>query len=197
MKKIPLILLSALLMTGCTSGPDMTSATQQPTSTQAPTNSPMTSPDAIPEVTGVLPGVINDMEDATGMDMTPSATETPESTGVTSMDKARRVIEQIEDELEKLSEVDDAQVIIAGHKAAVALEFDDQYRSGVDERLRGIVKDRIGSIISGVTTIAVTADQDIMDAIESLGDRLDTVSDMNALESDLDAIIRKINSVQA
>ena len=127
----------------------------------------------------------------------PDATVIPESTGVTSTDKARRVIEQIEEELERLSEVDDAEVIIAGNKAAVALEFDDQDRSGIDARLRGIVKERIDSVISGISTVAITADETVMDAIESLGERLDTMSDMAALQSDLDAIIKKINGMNA
>jgi hypothetical protein len=127
----------------------------------------------------------------------PGSTMIPESTGVTSMDKAKRVIEQIEDELERLSEVDDAEVVIAGNKAAVGLEFDDQYKAGVDDRLRKIVKERIDSVISGISTVAVTADKGIMDAIESLGERLDTMADMSALENDLDAIIRKINGANA
>ena len=36
-----------------------------------------------------------------------------------------------------------------------------------------------------------------MDAIESLGERLETMSDMASLQSDLDAIIRKINGMSA
>ena len=127
----------------------------------------------------------------------PGSTVMPESTGVTSMDKARRVIEQIEEELERLSEVDDAEVIIAGNKAAVGLEFDDQYKAGLDDRLRGIVKERIDGVISGISTVAITTDEAIMDAIESLGERLDTMSDMTALQSDLDAIIKKINGANA
>ena len=89
-------------------------------------------------------------------------------------------------------DVDDAQVVIAGNRAAVALEFDDQYKGGVDDRLRGIVRERIDSVISGVTDISITADATLMDALETLGERLDTMSDMNALQSDLDAIIRRI-----
>mgnify|MGYP000346354263 CR=1 FL=1 len=44
---------------------------------------------------------------------------------------------------------------------------------------------------------AITTDEGVMDAIESLGERLETMSDMNALQSDLDAIIKKINGVSA
>ena len=93
--------------------------------------------------------------------------------------------------------MDDAEVVIAGNKAAVGLEFDDQYKAGVDDRLRKIVKERIDSVISGISTVAVTADKGIMDAIESLGERLDTMADMTTLENDLDAIIRKINGANA
>ena len=202
MKKIQLTLctLSLLaLLSGCKSAPDMVTATEQPTSTASPT--------ASPGATAVLPdatNTIDSMDPMAGMDglngadgVMPNATIIPESTGVTTMDKAKRVIEQIEEELERLSEVDDAEVVIAGNKAAVGIEFDDQYKAGLDERLRGIIKERINSVISGISTVAITADETVTAAIESLGERLDTMSDMAALQSDLDAIIRKINGAQA
>lgn len=192
-----LLTLSALMLcvmlSGCTSASDMTTATQQPTSTATAT--------ASPDVTTVLPGATNGMDGMNGDNgadgVLPSSTVIPESTGVTSMDKARRVIEQIEDELERLSEVEDAEVVIAGNKAAVGLKFDDQYRAGLDDRLRKIVKERIDGVISGISTVAITADEGVTAAIESLGERLDTMSDMTALQSDLDAIIKKIQGMNA
>ena len=207
MKKTLLTLsaLSLALMLGsCRAKQDMTSATSQPTTSASPT--------ASPQVTTIAPGMTegttDTMDGADGMDnitngangmdgILPGSTMIPESTGVTSMDKAKRVIEQIEDELERLSEIEDAEVVIAGNKAAVGVEFDDQYQAGLDDRLRKIVKERIDSVISGISTVAVTADKGIMDAIESLGERLDTMADMSALENDLDAIIRKINGANA
>lgn len=199
MKKT-LLTLSALglvlVLGGCKSARDMTTVTEQPTATASPSASPNITT-VLPSATNALDGM-EDMGSTNGTDgVLPDATMIPESTGVTSMDRARRVIEQIEEELERLSEVDDAQVVIAGSKAAVALEFDDQYKAGLDDRLRGIVKDRISSVISGISTVAITTDEGIMDAIESLGERLETMSDMNALQSDLDAIIKKINGISA
>lgn len=220
MKKT-LLTLSALslslMLSGCTSASDMTTATQQPSSTASTTVSP--------NVTTVLPGTGSGIDGGTmdnggtgtmdnsgtgSMDGSgggngengtdggqPSSTVIPESTGVTSMDKAKRVIEQIEEELERLSEVDDAEVVIAGNKAAVGLEFDDQYKTGLDDRLRKIVKERIDGVIAGISTVAITTDEGVMDAIESLGERLETMSDMTALQSDLDAIIKKINGMNA
>ena len=90
-----------------------------------------------------------------------------------------------------------AEVVIAGNKAAVGLKFDDQYRAGLDDRLRKIVKERIDGVISGISTVAITADEGVTAAIESLGERLDTMSDMTALQSDLDAIIKKIQGMNA
>ena len=172
-----------------------------------PTNTASATPGVTtvaPQTTDTMDGTMGGMmDDAAGMmdgtmdAIIPGSTDIPESTGVTSMDKAKRVIEQIEEELERLSEVDDAEVIIAGNKAAVGLEFDDQYKSGLDDRLRKVVKERIDSVISGISTVAITADETVMDAIESLGDRLDTMSDMASLQSDLDAIIKKINGAHA
>ncbi len=207
--KHALLTLSALAlavtMTGCTSK-------NKPAATNQPTSTPITTPQVttvLPDATdGLMDGMMDSMTEGTGTTDTmeggnntdsvlPGSTVMPESTGVTSMDKAKRVIEQLEEELERLSEVDDAEVIIAGNKAAVGLEFDDQYKGGLDDRLRGIVKERIDGVISGISTVAITADEGVRDAIESLGERLDTMADMSALQSDLDAIIRKINGADA
>lgn len=199
----------ALMLTGCKSNNGMSSATSDPMASASPSKFPdatVVIPDVIDGITNGT-GTTDTMNGMNGLDGTggmngtdsisPGSTAIPESTGVTSMDKARRVIEQIEDELERLSEVDDAEVVIAGNKAAVGLEFDDQYRGGIDDRLRQIVKERIGSVLSGISTVAITTDEGIMDAIESLGERLDTMSDMTALQSDLEAIIKKINGANA
>ena len=192
------------LLTGCKSASDMTTATSQPTNTASPTPNVTT---VVPQTTDTMDGAMDDaegmMDDAEGLiddaadTIMPDSTVIPESTGVTNMDKAKRVIEQIEEELERLSEVDDAEVIIAGNKAAVGIEFDDQYKAGLDDRLRKVIKDRIDSVVSGIGTVAITADETVMDAIESLGERLDTMSDMAALQNDLDAIIKKINTLHA
>ena len=196
MKKMLLTLTAlslTLTLTSCKSAKDMVTATSEPMSTASATpNVTTVQPGA---TNGLMDGMMDDAMDGTnGMDgILPNSTVIPESTGVTTMDKAKRVIEQIEDELERLSEVDDAEVVLAGNRAVVGLEFDDQYQGGIDERLRGIVRERIAGVISGVTDIVITADAAIMDEIETLGDRLKTMSDMSALQSDLDAIVRKIS----
>lgn len=171
-------------MTACTA-----TANDMPMTT---TNAPLTTNTAAP--TNMIDGV-GDMllPDATDGLTNPETSEDPEATGVTTVSTARRAVEQIEDELERLSEVSEAEVVLAGNSAAVALEFDSQYKGGVDDRLIEIVKERIGGVISGVTNIAVTADETLMDQLETLGERLEAASDMADIQNELNAIISKIN----
>lgn len=185
MKKTHLLLMLALcatLLASCSAGePDVTQT--QPVPPISPTNTP--------DENTVLPGLDDDiiLPDGGRNDST-----TREATGVTSMDKARRVIEQLEEELERLSEVKEAHVIIAGHKAAVALTFDDQYKAGIDDRFRKIVRERIDGVIGGIDTVALTTDKTVMDALEALQDRLDSVSDMSSLQAELDKILETMNA---
>ena len=178
MKKTHLLLMLALcatLLASCSAGePDVTQT--QPVPSISPTNTP--------DENTVLPGLDDDiiLPDGGRNDST-----TREATGVTSMDKARRVIE-------RLSEVKEAHVIIAGHKAAVALTFDDQYKAGIDDRFRKIVRERIDGVIGGIDTVALTTDKTVMDALEALQDRLDSVSDMSSLQAELDKILETMNA---
>ena len=197
MKKalIPMILASLLLILSSCSRKDEPMATNTPTSSPTATTSPMTSPGAmvdeiIPDMTGE-PGMTDDDL------IPPTASEQPAAQGVTTVNDARKAIEDIEDELERLSEVDDAQVVIAGKNAAVALEFEPEYQGTVDDRLREIVKERIGSVISGVENIAITTDKALMEQLETLGDRLEGAADMADIQNELNAIINKINAAKA
>lgn len=183
-------------LTACTSDAmDGGSPTNMPNGGTT-TNAPMTSPGAATTAPGSLP-MTTDMLPDMSMPGTPTTSAAPEAAGVTSVTDARKAVEQIEDELERLSEVDDAQVIIAGNSAAVALEFEAQYQGGIDDRLRQIVKERIGSVISGVTNIAITDDRALMDQLELLGDRLESAADMTNIQNELNAIINKIQASAA
>lgn len=181
---LSLIVLCAA-MTACTA-----TANDAPMNTTAPTVGVTDAPSAMPSAgigTDLIPDVIDDITE-------PLTSEAPEATGVTTLSTARRAMEQVEDELERLSEVTDAEVVLAGNSAAVALAFDSQYKGGVDERLTEIVKERISGVISGVNNIAVTTDKTIMDQLDTLGERLETASDIADIQNELNAIISKINA---
>lgn len=179
-----MLLLSMTLLASC--GGDANNAPAAQTSEPAMLT-------AQPE-NAVLPGLDDGNEIMLPDDETTNPLQNDQATGVTSMDKARRAIEQLEEELERLSEVKEAKVLIAGHKAAVALEFDAQYQAGIDDRLRGIVRERVDSVIGGIDSVQVTADPGILEAIDTLQDGLESVSDMSSLQQELDRILEQMNA---
>lgn len=184
-----LMAAAGIMLTACSTGAEPMATTSPSTApTTLVTNSPSTQPEATQDV---------GTDDPMGLLPDESASPDPQAEGVTSVTDARKAVETIEDELERLSEVDDAQVVLIGNTAAVALEFDDQYQGGIDDRLREIIKERVDGVISGVNVIEITDDMGLMDELEKLGDRLDSATDMEGLRTELDAIIQKITGRQA
>lgn len=180
-----MLALSAALLASCSAGePDVTAT--QPVPSLMPT--------AMPNENTVLPELGEDVLLPDGM--TTDALDR-DAAGVSSMDKARRVIEQLEEELERLSEVKEARVMLAGRKAAVALTLDDQYKAGIDDRLRKIVRERIDGVVGGIDTVALTTDKTVMDALAALQERLDSVSDMSSLQAELDKILEAMNAAKS
>ena len=178
---IPGAFACALLMTACMDNTAMDMATQTPQATQNMTNAP---------VITTAPAQTNPMQD-----MNPSAA--PAAAGVTSMSDAMKMAEKIEEELERLSEVDDAQVALAGTTAVVALEFDDQYQSGLDQRLKDIVSERVKGVVKDIEDVIITEEPELFTRIEDLGDKLDANGAMDDLKTELDAIIQKIKGAMA
>ena len=202
MKKMlyPMLCAAGLLMAGCTANTEATtlspspspsaSASVAPTTTMPMTsNAPMVSPGVNPDG-----GAVGEAADAlTGM-ISGTSTSATEAAGVTSAAQAKRLSEQAEEDIEKLREVSDAQVVIAGHRAAVALEFDGQYQGGVDERLRKMVQQRIDGLVKGVTEVSVTDDTTLYGRIEALGDKLDGAAALSEIENELKDIITGIEA---
>ena len=176
--------MAGLMLTSCAAG-------TEPTPSPSPSAAVSESPSAQPEATnGIMPDTsAGVMPEGTGG---PGTGLVPEEEGVTTAADARRAVEAIEDELERLSEVKDAQVVIAGDTAVVALTFDSQYQGGLDERMREIVRERIDGVVKGIKTVEITEDTDLMTELEKLGDRLDGEADMAEIRRELDTLINRI-----
>lgn len=180
-----------LMLSGCAADSQATEP--------SPSANPTTSPSAAPAQT-----VAPISTDPTTTDSVGSPSSLPEtmtdgmadtaSAGVSSAADARRIIDQVEDELEKLSEVDDAQVIIIGDQAVVAIEPDDQYQGGVDERIRTMVQERIDGVVTGVKRVAVTDDPAIYETLEKLGDSLDGAVNLDDIRQEIDALFTRIGA---
>lgn len=200
-KFYPLLCAAGLLLAGCATQPEPVTLSPSASPSTSPSASPMASPmtTGSPMVSpgtseGAIEGAIDSLTDSMTSGVSGTSASSTAASGVTDAAQAKRLSKEAEDELEKLSEVSDAQVVIAGHTAAVALEFDSQYQGGVDERLRKMVKERIDSLVKGVKDVSVTNDNALYERLEALGDRLDGAAALSEIEKELKDIITGIEA---
>ncbi len=171
-------LLSLALFTSCTSSADTlpqtspsaspgTAPTTAPTATMDPTTSAM--PSATDEANGA--GGLTGMN---GMNAASATTDTMNNGGVNTVEDAKRVSGQIEDEVEKLSEIDDAEAVVAGNIALVAVDYDDQYQGGLTDRLKDMITERVETIDKAVTSVHVTDSEEMVAMIKELSRKLES-----------------------
>lgn len=150
---LTLICAGALfLLAGCAS-----SADNLATPTPAPTAQPTPMATQIPST----------------MEPDPTMEPPAQPTAVSDSAEAMRIAEAVEEELDKLSEVDDVDALIFGNAALIGIEYDDQYQGGTTDRIRQMVKERIKTIRDGLENVYVTDDPLQVKAIEALKDALE------------------------
>ena len=107
---------------------------------------------------------------------TPSASTMPSATvqpaGVNTVEDARRLSDDVSEEVEKLSELDDAEAVVAGNIALVGISYDAQYQGGLTDRLVEMVKSRVEAMDKTITAVHVTDDEAIMNKIDQLRESL-------------------------
>ena len=170
---IPLLILAVgVTVSGCASRA-ATSATPAPTAqaTTAPTNSPSAmatmEATASPDVAG---GTM------TGSTMSPQDSMTPAQAG--------RLAERISESVERLSEVDDAEVVISGNRVLVGVEFDDQYSAGLDDRMKKMITEKVQEVDETLTDVEITDDETLYGQVKGLGERLAKATGLDELADD-------------
>ena len=167
--------LGLTALTGCTS-----SADTLPSPSPSATMTTQASPQATQSPTVSI---------APAQTMSPDMEGVP--AGVNSVEDARRIAERVSDEVEKLSEVDEAEAVVAGNIALVGVKYDDQYQGGMTERLKEMVTERVEMVDKTITTVHVTDDGEMMTRIAELGDKL---TDMNFSFEELQTKLLEIGS---
>ena len=168
---LSLTLSSLALFTACTSNADTMPQTS-PTASNAPSADPSMEPTGTmdPNIS-MSPSATQGVAGVGGMD-NPQTTETMNNGGVNTVEDAKRISGQIADEVEKLSEIDDAEAVVAGNIALVAIEYDDQYQGGMTDRLRDMITERVETIDKAITSVHVSDSQEMFATIKELGKSL-------------------------
>ena len=166
---IAVCLTAMPLFTACTKDAEILPM-ESPAASAAPTGTPTNAPTTPPTVTDddLMPSAT---EGAAGTDMTGTDTT---GMGVTTVEDALRVSEQIADEVEKLSEIRDADAVVAGNIAIVAVEYDAQYQGGMTERLKSMITERVEMIDKAVTSVHVTDTDENAGAVGELFRKLES-----------------------
>lgn len=120
----------------------------------------------------------------------PTVSAEPATVGAAStVADARRISDRVEDEVEKLSEVDEADAVVVGNIALIGISYDSTYQGGMTERITQMVTERAEMTDKAITTVHVTDNQTIRQSIAKLNDMLD---DANASFEELQARVLEI-----
>lgn len=180
-----LLTLAALVLAGCSG-----SADTLPTPTPGATDmTPQASPGATTGVDGIMDGLLP------GSTVSPDASGAPAvgaGAGIATVEDAKKDSEEMEDAIEKLSEVDDAYVVAVGNTAVVGVEFDAQYKGGMDDRMKGMVLTRVQTVNKNVTGVAVTDDEKLVQQIESLAETLESATSLSAVSTQAEELAGQI-----
>lgn len=191
---------ACMIMSGCAAGnasgldathaPVQSPAVTAPSANQIATVAPMTSPD-VPG-NGAANGLTNGTNDTNGTGGTNAVggvnTTSGSGTNSTADDmtpaQAGRLAERIGDAVERLSEVDDAEVAIHKGRVLVAVEFDDQYKAGLDDRMKQMITEAVKDVDDRLTDVQITDDDTLYGQIKGLGERIGQVTGLDELADD-------------
>ncbi len=159
-KKTGTLLAISLLCTGL-----FTACTSNADTMPQPTAGPNGMVSAAPQVT---------TSPAATQSTMPAATAEPATVGAAgTVEDARRLSDRVEDEVEKLSEVDDASAVVVGNIALVGVSYDGQYQGGMTDRLKGMITERVEMTDKTITAVHVTDSATLRKSIAALNDMMD------------------------
>lgn len=149
---LAITLVSVGLFTACTSSAD---------TLIEPSASPSVSPTASPAPSPVVTN-------------SPVPSASPEATngGVTTVEDAQRVSDQVSEEVEKLSELKTAEALVVGNIAMVGVRYDAQYQEGLTDRLKEMVVERAQAVDKSLSVVHVRDDAETYEKLLELRERL-------------------------
>ena len=103
---------------------------------------------------------------------------------------------QIENRINRISEIADARVVVTGNTALVGVRFDQAYRGDMTERIREMVAAEVMAADPKITTVAVTADDDDVEDIYEISDRTAAGREMDSLKDDINEIVRNATTLR-
>jgi hypothetical protein len=161
---IMICLIASVALAGCarrdnTPSPSpVVSPMLSPIVSPSPDMSPDMSPDGSPD-TPLNPG---DNESPGGNGNMGSTGETTNNQEAASAIKA---------EVDKLSEVEVAHVLVLGNVALVGIEFAEQYQGGMTDRIAEMVTEKARAAVDTIVDVEITEDSEHVSTIKTLAEK--------------------------
>lgn len=103
---------------------------------------------------------------------------------------------EVEAKIGLLSEIQSARVVVVGNTALVGVEFTGEYQGEMTQRIRDMVAGEVQTADPNVQTVAVTAEQEDVEKIKALVDRMAAGTPASELEGEVDSIVRNVTTIQ-
>lgn len=189
------VVMAGMVLSGCAA---RTASGTTVTAAPIVTNSPMTT--AQTEMTTVAPDMSPEMNNGAAVGTQAGTTAgTMNGTDVTGTAtamtpaQAGRLAEQIADAVERISEIDDAEVVIAhDNRVLVAVEFEEQYQAGLDERMKQMITEAVQKVDDGLRDVEITDDDTLYGQVKGLGERLANATGLDELADDFGDLWNRI-----
>jgi len=181
------VLAALLVLAGCSLGnTDTMGGTKEPAVTFTPDTATMAPATTMAPMTTMEPA--GSMNPAGSMapesSMTPNDNSMSAAAAMTPAE-AGKLAEKIAEAVERISEIDDAEVIVRDNRALVAVEFDDQYSAGLDDRMKQLITETVEKEDSAITEVSITDDNTLYGQVKSLAERIGKATGFDELADDI------------
>ena len=184
-----MMIMAGMVLGGCAAGnASGTTATASPIETDSPAPTMSMAPTMQPSA-GVTDGMTNGMQESGMQDngmrdngMAGNGSDTPVSAMTPA--QAGKLADEIEEAVERISEIDDAEVVVSDDRVLVAVEFDDQYSAGLDERMQQMIEEAVQNVDENLTDVEITDDDTLYGQVKGLGERLARATGLDELADD-------------
>ena len=170
------VAMAALALGGCAANASGTTATAAPIVTNSPMTTVQPAATIAPETSPAMDGGLMGTNDMNGTNSAAPAGMTPAQAG--------RLAEQIAESVERISEINDAEAVVSNERVLVAVEFEDQYNAGLDDRMKQMITEAVQKVDSSLTEISITDDDTLYGQVKGLGQRLAKVTGLDELADD-------------
>ena len=129
----------------------------------------------------------------------PEATSTPAAPQATQQVSAfdwTKGAQQIEANVNKISEISDSRVVVNGTTALVGVRFASAYQGEVTERIREMVAAEVMKADPNIQTVAVTAEEDDVEEIYEIANEIHAGNPIEKVATKIEEIVRNATTLR-